>query len=249
MENTHNQKHIRLIILLSAITGLLTVFVVVAALILTGRADTFDENIYLRLITQRNRPLNIFLQIIVYMGNAVVLVVVALIFELIPNTRHKVGFKAALAVGLSPIVNIILKSIFGRYRPFDPLATGTGSSFPSGHAFSSASFFVTIIIFLLLNVKDKRILIPTVALCILAPIIVSFCRVYLGAHWTTDTIAGMTLGTVMALTVHFFLWPLIKKLAGMVVKKWSKLSIIYKFIFGTDKAEISEEPILHDNFS
>jgi len=240
------QKNIRLIILLSAIAALLTVFVIISIIALSGASQAFDDGIYLRLIELRNTPLNRFLFIIGFAGNAVVLVIAALAFELFPKTRHRVGFKAALAVGLSPIVNIILKNIFQRPRPFDQLTTGTGTSFPSGHAFSSASFFVTVILFLLLNVKDKRILIPAVAACVLAPVIVSFCRVFLGAHWTTDTMAGMTLGTTMALTVHFFVWPLIKKLFRIITLKWSRLDIIYRFVFGAEEEEAIGEFISPD---
>ncbi|MCL2369795.1 MAG: phosphatase PAP2 family protein [Firmicutes bacterium] len=225
-----------------AIAVLLLAFVIITVLVLTDRTQTFDDRIYFRLMDWRNPALNRILRIASFMGNVIVLLIMALLFELIPKTRHKdVGFKAVLAIILSRVVvDLILKPIFQRERPLDYITRGSGTSFPSGHAISATVFFVTVIIFLLLNVKDKRILIPTVIACVLGPIIVSFCRVYLGAHWMTDVLVGMVLGIVIVLLVHFFVWPFIKFVMKKTVAKWTKLDIIYRFAYGREN-EVDKE--------
>ncbi|KXA37281.1 PAP2 family protein [Staphylococcus lugdunensis] len=96
-----------------------------------------------------------------------------------------------LVMGLSSILNPVLKNIFDRERPtLLRLIDITGFSFPSGHAMGSTAFFgsVMFIINRKMSGADKGIII---GLCALMMLMVSISRVYLGVHYPTDIVAGI----------------------------------------------------------
>lgn len=102
------------------------------------------------------------------------------------------------AIGLSSgLLLYLIKNIFRRDRPPNPLiANVSGFSFPSGHSFSSFTF-VGIIIYLL---WESKVAIGwkfagTVVLFVLA-VIIAFSRVYLQVHYASDVIAGFCLSFV-----------------------------------------------------
>jgi undecaprenyl-diphosphatase len=95
------------------------------------------------------------------------------------------------AVGLYHIV----KSLVGRPRPPAEIWIGhyTGAAFPSGHATQSVAFYAMLAIVLGagLSVRRRALLWSAAALVVL---VVGASRIYLGAHWLTDVLAGYALG-------------------------------------------------------
>lgn len=95
------------------------------------------------------------------------------------------------------IVNLGLKNIVGRIRPyehikgFELLIPKVGNaSFPSGHS-SYAATFATIVLFMSKS-KPLKLLVTILAL------LISFSRLYLYVHFPTDVIAGIVLGILIA---------------------------------------------------
>lgn len=89
-----------------------------------------------------------------------------------------------------------LKLAFSRARPdaWPALVRETTYSFPSGHAVMSTVFFggLTAVVFHLTRRRGLRLLaVCGAAACVLA---VAASRIYLGAHWATDTLAGVLVG-------------------------------------------------------
>ena len=96
------------------------------------------------------------------------------------------------------IINLGLKNIVGRIRPyeyisgFELLIPKVGNaSFPSGHS-SYAATFATIVLFLGKS-KSLKILITILA------ILISFSRLYLHVHFPSDVIAGLVLGIIIGI--------------------------------------------------
>jgi undecaprenyl-diphosphatase len=88
------------------------------------------------------------------------------------------------------------KDFFHRGRPPNPLVTTAGYSFPSGHALAAAATAVALVIVLLSPGSRRR---RWELAAMLFAFVMGFSRVYLNAHWLSDVVAGILLGTTVAL--------------------------------------------------
>jgi membrane-associated phospholipid phosphatase len=88
------------------------------------------------------------------------------------------------------------KPFFHRGRPPLPLVDTVGYSFPSGHAVAGASIGVALVLVLLPPGPRRRKWELGAAGFAFA---MALSRVYLNAHWFSDVVAGVLLGTSVAL--------------------------------------------------
>jgi membrane-associated phospholipid phosphatase len=103
----------------------------------------------------------------------------------------------ALVVAGGMLINTMLKILFDRARPTwdDPLLTLTTGSFPSGHATGSTLFYGFLACYLVWRMKSDSARALVILGCVAMVALVSFSRVYLGVHYLSDVLAGMSLGT------------------------------------------------------
>jgi membrane-associated phospholipid phosphatase len=109
------------------------------------------------------------------------------------------GFRLAIALSISNYINVGIKFIFCRLRPYVVFPhldapeylklTGTGYSFPSGHAQVSSTFWT----YLARSVRQKWITVTG----ILVVVFVAFTRVYATVHYPTDVLVGVVLGVAI----------------------------------------------------
>lgn len=165
-------------------------------LYLSGRNE-LDENIFEALrpeITPARTKVMIFIS---FFGNhlflvpAFLLVIIYLVIAKEKRTAWRVLFIALSSL----LIMTLLKRLFGRVRPDDPLVTGiTNFSFPSGHAFMSVTFFGLLCWWLLLS-KPAGLQKNVMILCmVMAILLIGFSRVYLRVHYVTDVMAGLGIG-------------------------------------------------------
>lgn len=113
----------------------------------------------------------------------------------------------------------LLKNLIGRHRPMNPLLDGvTNFSFPSGHAFMSLAFYGLLACWVATGIKNNWNKGLVISFLLLLTLLIGFSRIYLRLHYTTDVIAGLSIGTIWLI---FCLWLIskIKNASGLVPKQ------------------------------
>jgi membrane-associated phospholipid phosphatase len=133
-------------------------------------------------------------------GNAAVLgvIVAAIGFVLVRRGRANDAVLLVVAFGGASVVNALLKLVFHRPRPELAFVHLDTYSFPSGHAATSSATF-TVMAYLLARGRHSiraRIWIGLGTAAAIA--LVGFSRLYLGAHYLSDVLAGISFGVAWA---------------------------------------------------
>lgn len=100
------------------------------------------------------------------------------------------------AAVLSELAIAVLKPLYGRDRPPDPQVVTTGFSFPSGHSVAGAVTAIALVIVLVPAGPRRRYL---EVLAAYFAFFMGVSRVYVGAHWLSDVVAGVALGAAIAI--------------------------------------------------
>ena len=102
-------------------------------------------------------------------------------------------FLGLVVIGQSLLANLI-KLAVDRARPtIDPLATFSGSSFPSGHATAAAACYAGIAL-LVGRSRSRRTRSVLAGAAVAIAVAVGASRILLGVHWLSDVLAGLALG-------------------------------------------------------
>jgi undecaprenyl-diphosphatase len=98
------------------------------------------------------------------------------------------------------LLSTLLKGVFRRPRPdLTPYLTHVASSsFPSGHTMNSAVVYLTLGLLLARLSDRRRLKVYFIAVATLLTFLVGMSRVYLGAHYPSDILAGWTAGATWA---------------------------------------------------
>ena len=134
--------------------------------------------------------------------NGIFWIILALFFVAFKKTR-RMGICCFLSMIFSYVsVNIILKNVIGRIRPYDAIEelmciieVQPDFSFPSGH--SSISFACLTVIFLMVPKKTYAVIPAVIGL------LICFSRMYVGVHYPTDILGGILLGILCGLLAYF----------------------------------------------
>jgi len=96
-----------------------------------------------------------------------------------------------------------LKAAFERERPpivFQAVET-INASFPSGHALLSAVFYLSLGVMLTRAFPQRRFKAYVLGVAILITLLIGLTRIYLGAHWASDVLAGWSVGAAWAMAL------------------------------------------------
>lgn len=139
------------------------------------------------------------------LGNAGILwICISVVLLLIPKYR-KAGLEMLVSIAITYVIgNLILKNLVARPRPCDNVAQYQSIidslvvarphdwSFPSGHSMNGFTASVALLC------NNRKMGIPAVILAAL----IAFSRLYNFMHFPTDVLAGIAIGTIVALLVH-----------------------------------------------
>ncbi|KRE63443.1 phosphatase PAP2 family protein [Nostocoides sp. Soil756] len=196
-----------------AVLPAIPLFVVIVAigLVIMKPLDGFkaENSVNTWLAARRTSTGNAVTQVMSMIGNTEYVIAVGILVALVVLWRtHKWWYAVIplLAISVQATVFVIATAVVGRSRPpverLDP-APPT-SSYPSGHVGASTALYVSFALMAtrIQNVVARRVI---VVLCIIVPFLVSFARLYRGAHHVTDVIMGAVNGVVCALLAWGYL--------------------------------------------
>jgi undecaprenyl-diphosphatase len=199
----------RLLLTLFLAAGAFWVFEEVQEEFSSGGGRTIDRAIFLafRSSSDPRVPLGppwlqIWMRDITSLGSLGVLGLVigtSVTFLFIARKKRDGWMVLAATVG-GIVVTQALKALFNRPRP-DLLLPGMyvySSSFPSGHAIMSAVTYLTLGALIARKVRGY-LKAYVISVAVVLTLMVGITRVYLGAHWPSDVVAGWSVGAAWAL--------------------------------------------------
>jgi undecaprenyl-diphosphatase len=193
------------------------------AVLVTWAAGTFitatpdvlawDRSAIRWVAAQREPALTDAVRSLTLFGNSTVVITVLAAAALVTFLRTRraswATFFFATATGTLVLDNFV-KFLVQRPRPdFARITDVAGSSFPSGHSAMAAALFLSLAFGAMLWLKGRGSVVTWV-LGALAAVLVAFSRVYLGAHWVSDVVGGLSLGAFWtgAMARVTGVWPL-----------------------------------------
>jgi membrane-associated phospholipid phosphatase len=212
---------IELLAIWAIFLGSVIVFLFVSKEIFYNKQESFDQRIFEKVHTWVSPEFTSFMKSVTFLASwefILSLSFVILIYFLFIKKHHWYSLKIPVVAIGSISLNVLLKNIFGRPRPFLPhLVEASGLSYPSGHAMISFSFYGLLIYLAWVEIQNKTVRwIVCLSLLILIHLI-GFSRVYLRVHYASDVLAGFALGTVW-LIISIYLLKRIEKYSAEKVK-------------------------------
>jgi undecaprenyl-diphosphatase len=192
----------RIIIAIFLFLLTLIAFVYIADEIVLEHETLFDQTFYSFIAPLHSAFMTKVMSVFTFFGSHLFLfpAYVILIAFLWFKHKKKLAFMV-VSIGLtSTAVLFTLKALFQRARPLDPLIQNVaGFSFPSGHSFSSFTFYGILAYLLFQTNIAKQWKITAAILLFLFALIIAMSRVYLRVHYPSDIVAGYCLSVVWLL--------------------------------------------------
>lgn len=126
------------------------------------------------------------------------------VFLIIKNDTYEAAlFLVAFVVTIISLT--MLKNFLQITRPATGVYQVSGWSFPSGHTTLATAFFFLLSYIFVDKVRTAERKWLLIGICFLGTFLVALSRLYLGAHWALDVMAGISLGLMsVSFTVLIF---------------------------------------------
>jgi len=192
------------------ILALIWVFAALAGEVMEGDTRQFDEWV-LSALRQEADPgrlkgpwwLQAGAEDLTALGSPTVLglTVLAVTGYLVLHGLYRNGLFIFIASAGGWVLNWLLKAAFERTRPdiVPHLREVMSSSFPSGHALTSAAVYLTLGALLMRIAEGRLAKYYCIAIAMFLTFLVGSSRVFLGVHYPTDVVAGWLIGMTWAL--------------------------------------------------
>lgn len=180
---------------LAALVGILALLSLLSSWLLAGWLGGLDRVLFQALQELRSPIADQALVVITGFGDGWMLTGVLLggCAWLGLRGRHKAALHWLATGATTALLTRLLKLVVAAPRP-TPLYTGISAySFPSSHASLSVAVYGFLAVLIARELTPARRWIPYIGAALLV-IPIGFSRLYLGAHWLSDVLGGLTLG-------------------------------------------------------
>ncbi|WP_421694659.1 bifunctional DedA family/phosphatase PAP2 family protein [Aestuariivirga sp.] len=189
------------IVLFAAImfTGLVALANLGIRMASSSAVSNMDLSIASLMRESRNAPADEIMTVITMMGDTVVMLAlaIAIVGWLIWHKAYRAAWAAGFAIAAAKVFELGMKLGVQRVRPTELGYTGASFySFPSGHATMAAVIF-GILAVLVSHSMGRWGRAVVYATCGILVVVIAYSRIYLGAHWLSDVLAGLLFGSVM----------------------------------------------------
>jgi len=183
-------------------------FVRITRELIEGEVGAMDSEILLAVAKKRTPWLTTTAMDVTALGS-ITLVVLFSAFTLLVLLvlRDRLGALQLLAASAGAgILTLVTKNIIERIRPEEAqqLIVVSGFSYPSGHSVSTSALYLTIAIVAGHYVQHSGARAAIILAVLAVLIMIGASRVYLGVHYATDVVSGISLGAAWALLLAGF---------------------------------------------
>jgi undecaprenyl-diphosphatase len=178
--------------------GALAVLLGVLAAFDGGRLLVWDRAITDAVVENRSAGVDRVARWVSRLGSTpVVLAAGAAGVALAARRCRSVALVMFVVVATRPPFEWLVKEIVARPRPSGArLVTGTGFSYPSGHVLAAAATWGFLPAIAGLYVNRRWVLWALTGTACAVIVLVGWCRVWLGVHWTSDGVGGLAIAFV-----------------------------------------------------
>ncbi len=197
---------IRVDLWIAAIALALATFVAVThQTMVAGSTGTVDRTILQWMSERRTPSLNGLMVGVTTFGSRTflaTLIVLALVTLIVRRDRLEAIHLIVAALGTGALV-WVTKGVVERTRPTEVqhVVHVSGFSYPSGHTLATATLYLTMALIASSHLRARAAKAALVAGVALLVVLVGVSRVYLGVHYPSDVLGGMSLGASWALVL------------------------------------------------
>ncbi len=194
--------------LLAFFTLLMAVFLWLSFKVYNQQTFSFDKHVFLFSRTFENDFVTDLAIAVTFLGSQTFLLPANILLGLLFLFLHKkkaYAWKIAVVSLTSSGFLFLVKYIVKRPRPDSPLVAALHYSFPSGHTFTSITFFGMVCYFAWNYLKNKTLRFIVLALSAVLVLLIGWSRIYLYVHYASDVLAGFCLGIMWLILADWFL--------------------------------------------
>ena len=194
--------------LLAFFAVLMTIFLWLCFQVYNKQAFSFDRQVFLLSHTFAGDAAKNLAIAVTFLGSQTFLLpanILLGLYFLFKHKRRAYAWKIAIVSLTSSGFLFLVKYLVKRPRPDTPLVHALNYSFPSGHTFTSITFFGMLVYFILTYTNNKAVKIVAVVFSAVMVLLVGWSRIYLYVHYASDVIAGFCLGIMWLILARLFL--------------------------------------------
>jgi undecaprenyl-diphosphatase len=152
-----------------------------------------DSTLYEEVMARRTPAIREFFSWANMFGSWTGLLPASLVLLAISPEARKRWWLIVLVLLAAPVIEQVAKPLVGRTRP-----RGSAMGFPSGHTTGVAAFAVIAIYFAIKEPWSRAQRLGLTAVVIVMVVLVGVARLVLHAHWPSDVLGGLLLGSSCA---------------------------------------------------
>jgi undecaprenyl-diphosphatase len=221
---SHKIRGISLRVLVIALIFIIALFsfALIANEIVVEKENGFDRYIFGKMAALTSPAMTSLALFFTFFGSQTFLLpayIIVILFFIFLKKNRTLSWNVA-AIGITSTIALFsIKFLFKRTRPLDPLLhTVQGFSFPSGHTFSSFTFFALLTYIFWKTTLPRGWRLALGIFFMLFAVIIGMSRIYLHVHYPSDVLAGLCLSIVWLILSFWVLEKINGRVEGRKLK-------------------------------